>query len=277
MNQNSSEGSSSAKPQHTLKTGFTPLDSQNHNLKIRARKAISVKLIKDSILWGRNLTGFTPLERHRLCRWSKIKIANGNIITTSDGREMPVLTGFTVIELVVVMSMIIMVSSVVLVGFSSLPESVAINRASRELILDLRRAQNISLAVTQVQGSLIPIAGVKLTSDLPESRNVILFGDLNDNPVGPPIEGNGKYDTPPDRLIEQRLFARNAVIKTLKDQDNSPVSVAHIIFSAPEANMRITDIDGVSIGNLLTIELGLLNGTKIKTITVRTSGQISTQ
>lgn len=42
--------------------GFTPLDSQNSNPKNRDRKTISVKSVEGSVLWSKNLTGFTLLE-----------------------------------------------------------------------------------------------------------------------------------------------------------------------------------------------------------------------
>lgn len=44
------------------KSGFTPLDSQSPNLKTGDRKTIYVKSIKNSVLWGKDLTGFTLLE-----------------------------------------------------------------------------------------------------------------------------------------------------------------------------------------------------------------------
>ena len=176
-----------------------------------------------------------------------------------------------------VMTIMVTISGMVLVSFTGLREGSALNRASRELALAVRRAQNTSLAVTQVDtraGPKIPSAvGVRLTQGVPV---YILFADLT---------RDNKYDTavisddPDARMGDDQMFEGGVKVKALIYQDalndSRTAPVAHIIFAAPEAAVFIADQDGAALGDTLQIELAAASGNLTKTVTVRTSGQVS--
>jgi hypothetical protein len=181
------------------------------------------------------------------------------------------------VEMVVMMAIIVVISGMVLVGFTGLHEGSALNRAVRELALSIRGVQNTSLAVTQIDtraGPKIPAAvGIRLMQGSPAYT---LFADLT---------RDNKYDTsvisdePDARMGDDRMFEGGIKVSSLTYVDalNNPrqVSVAHIIFAAPEASVLVTDQDGAALGDTLVIELQGVSGTLKKTVTVRTSGQIS--
>jgi len=178
--------------------------------------------------------------------------------------------GYTMTEMVVVLSIVTLISSVVLASFSGFSEQGALSRSSRELALGIRQAQNMSLAVTQIQtqsGPIIPRAvGVRLTLSKPQS--FIIFADL---------VLDFKYNALEDKLIgEESSFQRTTRIKSLTAYNPNPAnySTVHLIFVAPEATVFLTDENGASIGDKLEIKLSTVSGQE-KIITVRTNGQIS--
>lgn len=186
-------------------------------------------------------------------------------------------TGFTMVEIVVMMAIMAMISGMVLVSFGGLHEGAALNRSARELGLAIRRSQNIALSITRVDtgaGPQIPKgAGIRLTQG---SSRYILFADqTRDN----------KYDTstdPPDAKIEEEhVFEGNVTVESLKyfDALNNPLttSVAHVVFSTPNADMFISDESGASLGETLQIVLRGPSGKVTKKVTVRISGQVSIQ
>ncbi len=176
--------------------------------------------------------------------------------------------GFTMIEVVVMLSVITALSVVVLFSFTGLNEGVALNRSSRELALAIRKTQNMSLAIRRVQtpaGPVIPSAvGIQLSTL--NAKKFLIFADLaRDN----------RYNPADDVMIEEGTFERTIFIRSLLNQAGTPQTIVNIVFQAPEATVVIADRDGSSIGDMLTIELTPTLGGSSKQISVRTSGQVS--
>jgi len=181
------------------------------------------------------------------------------------------------VEVVVMMAIIVTISGMVLVSFTGLHEGTALNRAARELALAIRKVQNTSLAVTQVDtraGPKIPPAvGIRLTQG---TRVFILFADLTrDNKYDPSVPS----EDPDARIGDEQIFEGGVKVKSLAAIDvlgNPQIAAgAHIIFAAPEAAVFIADQDGIALGDTLKIELASASGRVTKTVTVRTSGQVS--
>lgn len=175
--------------------------------------------------------------------------------------------GFTMIEVVVMLGIVTMISTVVLVSFTGLNEGGAMQRAGRELALAIRRAQNMSLAVTQVETStgpqIPPAVGIKL--DRTNPSGYFLFADM--------VRDN-KY-TPDDAKIGQdEAFPVGVRVSSLTDSSGASYTFIHLLFAAPEAVVTITDTNGVSVGDKIDIELSSPSGQK-KKVVMRTSGQVS--
>lgn len=172
------------------------------------------------------------------------------------------------VEAVVMLAIVIAISAVVLFSFTGFNEGAALNRSSRELALAIRRAQNMSLAVTQIQTSagprIPPAVGLKLSTLAPATY--FTFADLlHDN----------KYASADDAKIgSDATFERGIKLDSLKDKDGVARATVHIIFAAPEATVFLGDENGVSVGDKLDITLKTPAG-QTRTVVVRTSGQVS--
>lgn len=180
--------------------------------------------------------------------------------------------GFTMVEVVVMLAIITALSTVVLASFGGLNESTALNRGARELALSIRRAQNMSLAVTAIEiGSpatfqIPPAVGVKISTVSP--TNYFIFADLA------PVDN--KFTDSSEKISGTNVtFERNVKVQRILGEGGILLSTVHVLFVPPEATLFFTDADGSSIsGDKIDIELISPNGLIKKTVTVRTSGQI---
>lgn len=181
------------------------------------------------------------------------------------------------VEVVVMMAIITVISALVLVSFTGLHEGAAVNRSARELALAIRKAQNMSLAVTSIDtlaGPRIPPAvGMRFAED---AETYFSFGDFNlDNRYG-----DERVDDELDvRLATDAALEGGVRIAALAYYDSfgtrRTAPVMHVIFAAPEAAVTIADRDGVSLGDRAEIELASRSGQLKKIVSLRTSGQIS--
>lgn len=176
------------------------------------------------------------------------------------------------VEMVVMLAIITAVSATVLVGFGPARESGALGRSARELALAIRRAQNMSLAVTQIDTSAGPKIPAAVGLYIERGRETyFLFADL---------ARDDKYDAADVKIADQDpAFEGGARIKSLvyygDAGERRTLPSAHIVFAAPEAAMKVSDANGNGLGEVLEIELVSRSGQLAKTITVRTSGQVS--
>jgi len=181
--------------------------------------------------------------------------------------------GYTMVEMVVILAIITGISGIVLFSFTGLNEGASLNRSIRELALAIRRAQNMSLAVTQLEvgspptSQIPPAVGVRLSTQDPE--RYFLFADLA--PVDNRYTGVGEKIGNTETLFERRVK-----INRIRGDGGSPHTTVHILFTAPEANITFSDDAGAVIpGEKIEIELISPSGDLVRTITVRLSGQIS--
>ncbi len=186
--------------------------------------------------------------------------------------------GFTIVEMAVVMLIITSISAIVLISFTGLHEASAINRGAREVGLAVRRAQNMSFAVTQINtliGPKIPPAvGVRLQVGSP---SYFLFADM--------VQDNKYSETAQNGLVDTKVSSTETVfdggIAVASLTSYSPLGtpqqndIVHVMFLAPEAVVVLSDVNGSSLGDTLEIGLASASGAAKKTVVVRTSGQVS--
>lgn len=193
------------------------------------------------------------------------------------------LSGFTMAELVIILSIMTVISSIVLFSFTGLSERGSLNRSVRELALALRSAQGMALSVTQIGvGSppvnrIPPAVGIKFIRGANSYR---VFADLNARDFK--YTGNNENIGEP-RIMEKSVRVNNLTYYNALGQAQSAPS-AHIIFSAPEASMDITDGSGLILGTGEQLEIELTPSAAVscqvtlnpcKKIIVRASGQIN--
>lgn len=180
--------------------------------------------------------------------------------------------GFTMVEVVVMLSIITAISGIVLASFTGLNEGAILTRSSRELALAIRRAQNMSLAVTQLEVGSPPTPqippAVGLFLSLADQSRYFLFADL--------APADFKYAGESEKIGNtEGVFERGVRINRMVGS-SGPYTSLHILFSAPEAILRLTDAAGVEIpDDAVDVELTTPSGQLKRTLTIRVSGQIS--
>lgn len=185
--------------------------------------------------------------------------------------------GFTAIEFVVTLAIIMLIGGQVFISFSGLGQGVALNRAVQELVGEIRRAQYGALAVVYApQAGIPPSPAVGLRISIGTTPSVLRFIDRNDSACTPaPCVQNGKYDSIQNEKIGEYLFPDNIRISRVLDDQGNSYTAAHILFEVPEASIQFTRDDGTAFpGNRMDIELASPTGAH-KTVTTRVTGQIN--
>jgi prepilin-type N-terminal cleavage/methylation domain-containing protein len=154
--------------------------------------------------------------------------------------------GFTVIELLISISIISLISGVIFFNFPKLNQDVLLNRAARELTLALREAQSRAVAVTPLPGAAPGVfpsnygVAVRLNSS-----EFILFSDGGDG-----SSPNYRYDetsTPGEctgECVKRFQYQRGIKITNI-DYPSTTCSPdcgdMHILFFRPDPRMSITN------------------------------------
>ncbi|MBI4225177.1 MAG: type II secretion system protein [Candidatus Sungbacteria bacterium] len=185
------------------------------------------------------------------------------------------MSGFTAIELVVSLAIIILVSAQIFVSFSGIGQGVTINRTVQEIIDEIRKAQYAAIAVIYAPNFGLPPSpsvGMRISTVVGPTPQVLRFIDRNDC-AG--CVQNNTYDAAQNEKIGEYALPANMKINRLLDDQGNTYSTMHILFQVPEATVFLAKDDGTAFpGNRVDIELASTSGVK-KIITVRVTGQIN--
>lgn len=122
--------------------------------------------------------------------------------------------GFSLIELMVTLSIIIIISSITLVNYPDLSEQHSINRAARTVSLSLRDAQIRSMAVKESPDALsanpFPAYGVHFSKST--KKQFFIFADNNCFFNTKP---DCKYDLGTDTVVDNKIIPTIAQIKKI--------------------------------------------------------------
>lgn len=159
--------------------------------------------------------------------------------------------GFTIIELLVVISIIVILTGVVLVGYRTGERQLALQRAANKLAQDIRRVQEMAMSAKEF-GGIVPEGGYGIRFKQEESGHYIIFVDSNNNQ---------DYDPGVDGIVEDVKLEKGVEISNIS---NSPL---RITFTPPDPTTTIKP------GIPAWIQLGI--GGQFKTINVNEVGMIS--
>ncbi len=144
--------------------------------------------------------------------------------------------GFTLIELVVVISIIGLMTGLVLANYRSGEKNLALQRSAHKLSQDLRRAQEMATSAREFQEQTPP-GGYGIYLNLLQPDRYVLFADL---------DGGLDYDTGED--VETLELEENIDIDSL-----SPGSPLTIVFSPPDPSVTLAPDAATAV---ITIEGG---------------------
>lgn len=163
--------------------------------------------------------------------------------------------GFTIIELLVVTSIIVLISSLSLANYRSGKVRYSLGQSVQKLASDLRRAQNLAIGGTSIKGVYCGY-GIKVDINA-RPYSYYLYADKSAN-CG---TGNNAYDAGDDIIEEVRLFSG------IRINSSSP-SPADIFFKPPEPITYINQNSSVGLSGIITLEA---EGYSLPTRTIRIS------
>ncbi|MDZ4285353.1 MAG: type II secretion system protein [Candidatus Sungbacteria bacterium] len=183
--------------------------------------------------------------------------------------------GFTLIEMVVAVGIVLLISTQVLISFSVLRESSQLKRSAQELSFSIRKAQNMAVAISAVRvGGVIQIpksASIRLTistadangDGIQDNGEYFFFADQ---------DGDGVYDAN-ERIEPNLIFPGNMQITSITGATNGNPG-AHVIFYTPEARVALTNYNGTLLAaSVMDIKVSAPSGNFIL-VRVRISGQV---
>jgi len=182
--------------------------------------------------------------------------------------------GFTLIELMVVMSIATIMMAVLIFQQNKWSDQLSVNTQAYEMVLMIRQAQIYSLGVREDTGGTGDKfnVGYGIYMNQSNANQYIYFADR---------DGDQKYDS--GEAIETKTFSRGVTIKDVCGSSNcfftggGPLWQASISFFRPEtkANIKLLNNGGSQVDNPpVIIKLKSPKG-KEANITVETNGQIS--
>ena len=180
--------------------------------------------------------------------------------------------GFTLVELLVSIFIIVLISGIILANYRVGGRQFALQRSANKLAQDIRRAQAMAMGAKECQecgGGVPPGYGVILDTNW-DNKKYRLYADTN---------GDNGFFTPPDTIIEPPYveLEKGVIIKEISLPPNTYSSVS-INFKPPDPTVSIKFNVGPSGQPETIITLALetdLNKTKI--VKVNSAGLIEIQ
>ncbi|MFC1630116.1 Tfp pilus assembly protein FimT/FimU [Patescibacteria group bacterium] len=162
--------------------------------------------------------------------------------------------GFSLIELLVVISVITIISAVVFVNYRSYQDQLALQRAAYKLAQDIRKTQGYVMGAKICDGcGVVPQGGygIKLVD---EDDFYIIYADNN---------GDKKHSTSPapsDTTIETISFEKGVKISNIMfPVSGQDVGQASINFTPPDPETNITgwspDVTGIRLQITVSLKL----------------------
>lgn len=181
--------------------------------------------------------GFTPLENLKF------------EVMAERNRCQNFLTGFTVLEIIIVMGIMLTVTSLVLANYPGFNETLGVRRAAEEIASSVRQAQAYGLGVREFGAGSGKFPGYGLYFQRVDvlgapSNSYIFFADAN---------GDLQYNAPNEK-IEEIFIQGSARIEDLcvnqKQLPAGPCGIASldIVYLRPQPNVSLRSSIGGSCG-----------------------------
>lgn len=177
--------------------------------------------------------------------------------------------GFTLMEAMVSISVIMIMSAVYLTSLKSTNQRIILDQAVAVLVSDLRLAQNMAMNIKEFNGK-IPLGGYGV--NISNSTSYIVFADCNSSSHKYDNSANCGVSNNVDEKVTERTISQGVVIDSFKDNNGNDIN--DIDFQPPHP---IVYIDGAQTA--VSAEIILKYGTSFtkKIIINRFTGQISVE
>ena len=177
--------------------------------------------------------------------------------------------GFTVIELLVVLSIMTAITGIVLVNYRGYGANAVFANASEDLVLALREAQVYGVGVKGSTGCTAgsPFdCGYGVYFSTISSNGIIIFADNN---------GNSIYDAGVDNIVQKINWQPSINITSVSCNGGAcGGNVMSVTFKRPNPSAIIHDSGATSYN---TGKITISDGTKTSFVQITSAGQISLQ
>jgi len=179
-------------------------------------------------------------------------------------------TGFTLIEMVVSISIIAIISTLFVANYRSSNKRTDLILAAQSLVADFHAAQNNALGLNKYNGSVPPGGwGLSLTTG---AASYVLFADLE----APGVSGNLEYDATTEGNINYGArvteFPRGIIISNIKTSLASSTAAADVTFLPPDPKTNIYDVNSGATSTAIEITMQETINNTTKTIRVNFLG-----
>ncbi len=237
---------------------------------------------------GEGRRELTPLQNSRSF-FAKPSVLLTRKVKSPSKDSVSFVTGFTMVEIFVIMIMLITISSILLANFPVFSQRVNLQRSAQNLAISLRKAQNMAFAVRQVSTTpprIPPAFGMHLKKS-DDNKSYIIFADFE-----PRNNNNNIYDAAANNTCPSSAQDKDCVVEKISLQggitiadmtfssdglNSDSVNELDIAFSVPEARTSLrkegrNNPEGVSA----EIILQSTNGSQRKVV-ISATGQIYTR
>lgn len=206
---------------------------------------------------GARVFEFTPLQNaggKEICHDKKASFLSRHNLAT----------GFTLIEIFIVMSLVLILITVAAMYNKTASRQVLVSREHAKVLTLFVRARSAGLAIPKTDPSVERICAYGVHVE-PLSRTIVLFKDLGDPLAGSCSTANYRYDGAAE-LIEQ-VVLDTTVTMAATDIDD-------VVFIPPSGEVIITDIGGAHMQSA-TITVAGIDPESSRGVKINTFGQIT--
>ncbi|MEK7646089.1 MAG: type II secretion system protein [Patescibacteria group bacterium] len=182
--------------------------------------------------------------------------------------------GFTLVELIVSISIFAIMTALVVAKYGTFNQSVLLTNLAYDMALTIRTAQTYGVSVKQEGGAFTNAYGIFVSNDTSINSQVIFFSDSD-------LGSEGFYASGADQLVNTYALKRGAIIKDIcTDTAGCGEGEAHITFKRPDPDAIICVASfcaggGTEPGYVRLIIAGTDGSTR--SVLVRKNGQISVE
>ncbi len=170
--------------------------------------------------------------------------------------------GFTLVELLVVTSIILIISAAIFPGYGNIRGQLLLDRSAHKLSQDIRKAGEMAMSA-KLSGAEVPNGyGIYIVEN---QTSYLLYSDL------PPVDGNERYNSDQDGIIETIQLETGVKIESV-----TPSPSVSINYKPPSPRVKISDANGIEpVDKTATIILSLIsNPSRTKTVKVNAAGLV---
>ena len=187
--------------------------------------------------------------------------------------KLKTVAGFTLIEMIVVISIFTIMTGVVLANLPQFRERTALQLVAQKISLTIREDQVYGVAFKSSSTTIFPSHGIYFYPTTGGSSNLKSYILFADNPTS-----NNKYDGVAEKVTQYDLTGSVEIqkIETFNTVDLTHSEGFHLVFKRPKTEANFTDSLGSTItASYAKITLVSTRSLETRTVWVWNTGQIS--